>query len=68
MKKIIVTGAAGFIGCNFVRAALAKGYSVVGLDSLTYAGHRENLEGLGGEFELVVGDICDPKLVRSLLQ
>ena len=59
MKTIIVTGAAGFIGCNFVRLALAKGYKVVGYDALTYAGHKENLEGLGPHFSLVVGDIRD---------
>lgn len=65
-KTLIVTGAAGFIGANFTRLALAKGYSVVGLDSLTYAGHRESVEGLGG-FELVVGDIRDSALVQRLL-
>jgi dTDP-glucose 4,6-dehydratase len=68
MKALIVTGAAGFIGCNFVRMALGAGYRVVGLDSLTYAGHEENLEGLGPHFSLVVGDIRDAALVRRLLQ
>ncbi len=57
MKTIIVTGAAGFIGCNFVRLALGRGYRVVGYDALTYAGHRENLEGLGPNFTLVTADI-----------
>ena len=67
-KKILVTGAAGFIGSNFVRMATKKGYSVVGLDLLTYAGHRENLEGVEGDFELVVGDIRDPHVLESLLK
>jgi dTDP-glucose 4,6-dehydratase len=57
LKTIIVTGAAGFIGCNFVRLALGRGYRVVGYDALTYAGHRENLEGLGPNFTLVTADI-----------
>lgn len=66
-KTIIVTGAAGFIGCNFVRLALREGYRVIGYDALTYAGHRENLENLPeGEFELIVGDIRDPKAVAAL--
>jgi dTDP-glucose 4,6-dehydratase len=59
-KTILVTGAAGFIGCNFVRLALKNGYSVVGYDALTYAGHRENLENLGKNFNLIRGDIRDP--------
>lgn len=65
-KTIIVTGAAGFIGCNFVRLALQRGYRVIGFDALTYAGHRENLEGVKGEFELVVGDIRDARAVSTL--
>lgn len=60
MKTLLVTGAAGFIGSNFVRTALGQGYRVVGLDSLTYAGHRENLTGLSENFELVVEDIRSP--------
>ena len=61
MKSILVTGAAGFIGCNFVRLALSRGYRVVGFDALTYAGHRENLENLGANFTLVEGDIRSPE-------
>jgi dTDP-glucose 4,6-dehydratase len=37
-RHILVTGAAGFIGSNFVRIALENGYCVTGLDSLSYAG------------------------------
>lgn len=64
---LLVTGAAGFIGCNFVRLALRSGYRVVGLDALTYAGHRENLAEVGEGFTLVEGDIRDGALVASLL-
>jgi dTDP-glucose 4,6-dehydratase len=66
LKTLIVTGAAGFIGCNFVRLALSRGYRVIGFDALTYAGHRENLADVKGEFELVVGDIRDAKAVASI--
>lgn len=69
VKTLIVTGAAGFIGCNFVRLALQHGYRVVGFDSLTYAGHRENLTGLPADrFELVEGDIRDAQAVRALFE
>jgi dTDP-glucose 4,6-dehydratase len=67
MKTLIATGAAGFIGSNFVRLALKAGYRVIGLDALTYAGHRESLAGIDGPFELVVGDIREPA-IQELLQ
>ena len=68
-STILVTGAAGFIGSNFVEIAVREGRKVIVLDSLTYAGHRENLEGISGpgSCELVVGDIRDPKLTGELL-
>lgn len=66
-KTILVTGAAGFIGCNFVHLALQKGYRVVGYDALTYAGHEENLEGLGANFKLIRGDIRDPETFGTTL-
>jgi len=60
-KIILVTGAAGFIGSNFVEIALQKGYSVVGYDALTYAGHVENLESFvdNPQFKFVKANILD---------
>lgn len=68
MSTLLVTGAAGFIGSNFVRLALQNGHKVVGLDSLTYAGHRENLENLShaDRFKLIVDDIRSPHLGELL--
>jgi dTDP-glucose 4,6-dehydratase len=68
METIIVTGAAGFIGSNFCRMAAESGYRVLGYDLLTYAGHRANLEGIKGNFSLVVGDICDSASFLPLLK
>ena len=71
--RILVTGGAGFIGSNFVRRVhdqTLKGISsVIVLDKMTYAGVKENLEGVigNGNSSLVVGDICDGKLVSGLL-
>lgn len=55
--RILVTGAAGFIGSNFVRLLVERGdHDIVALDALTYAGVRENVPD-GVEF--VHADICD---------
>jgi dTDP-glucose 4,6-dehydratase len=65
--RILVTGAAGFIGSNFARYWLDHhaGDRVVALDLLTYAGDRRNLDGL--EVRFVKGDIADLELAERLL-
>jgi dTDP-glucose 4,6-dehydratase len=65
--RLLVTGAAGFIGSNFVRWWLERhaGDHVVGLDSLTYAGDPRNLDGLG--VRLAVCDICDLEPTERIL-
>ncbi len=71
MRKLLVTGGAGFIGANFVRywAARHPDDMVVVLDALTYAGNRANLEGLAHEpgFRFVHGDIGDKALVEAVM-
>ena len=68
----LVTGGAGFIGANFVRATLARrpDVRVVVLDKLTYAGSLENLRDLPdeGRFEFVRGDIASTEDVRSCFE
>jgi dTDP-glucose 4,6-dehydratase len=72
MQNVLVTGGAGFIGSNFVRYLLRKlpGVQVVNLDSLTYAGRRENLVDLPGSerHTFIQGDIRDRSLVDNLLR
>jgi dTDP-glucose 4,6-dehydratase len=68
---VLVPGGAGFIGSTYVRGRLADhpDDSVRVLDKLTYAGRRENLEGLSDErLELVVGDIADPAAVEAAVE
>jgi dTDP-glucose 4,6-dehydratase len=62
--KLLVTGAAGFIGSTYVRL-VRDDHDVVVLDKLTYAGRRENLPG---GVELVVGAIEDRDLVMELAE
>jgi len=70
-RPILVTGAAGFIGANFVLEWLGRSLSpVVSLDKLTYAGNLDNLAGVANNPRhiFVHGDIGDGELVTSLLQ
>lgn len=71
-KVMLVTGGAGFIGCNFVRYMLNKhrGMKIINLDLLTYAGSMDNLKNLPDESRhtFVQGDICDRELIDSLLR
>ena len=68
---IIVTGAAGFIGSNFVLNWFeTQDEKVIALDKLTYAGNLENLRSVekNKNYEFVHGDIGDSKLISELLQ
>ena len=67
--RVLVTGGAGFIGSGYVRRRLEADPegSVRVLDKLTYAGRRENLEGLD-RCELVEGDIADRDAVAAAIE
>ncbi len=70
MTTLLVTGGAGFIGGNFVLAALRQpGMRVINLDKLTYAGNLDTLAALRGnpQHVFVRGDIGDRALVARLL-
>jgi dTDP-glucose 4,6-dehydratase len=66
--RILVTGAAGFIGSNFVHYWLERhpDDAVVALDLLTYAGNRANLDGVDVPF--VQADIADLDIVENVLR
>ncbi|MFL5955139.1 MAG: dTDP-glucose 4,6-dehydratase [Gaiellaceae bacterium] len=71
MKRVLVTGGAGFISSNFIRHLLAEtDNEVVTLDALTYAGNLENLADVMSHERLsfVHGDIRDAGLVRELIE
>ncbi|PJA81083.1 MAG: dTDP-glucose 4,6-dehydratase, partial [Nitrospirae bacterium CG_4_9_14_3_um_filter_51_5] len=70
METMIVTGGAGFIGANFVRMALRKTEArIVVVDKLTYAGHRENLDGLWDHprLEFIQADIADAEEMTRVM-
>ncbi len=71
MRKLLITGGAGFIGSNFVRYVLNRhpDIQVVNFDRLTYAGNLENLVDVEKDprYEFVRGDICDAEAVAAVL-
>lgn len=71
MKKIMVTGGAGFIGSNFIRYLLEHhpDYRVINFDKLTYAGNLENLSDISSNpnYKFVKGDICNQKQVEKVV-
>ena len=72
MRRILVTGAAGFIGSNFVQWWIEHhpGDNIVGYDALTYAGNLANLKPVAEhkQFTFIKGDIRDGDAVREILK
>lgn len=72
MKRLLVTGGAGFIGSNFVRYVLGEypGVQVTVYDKLTYAGNLDNLADVKDDprYSFVKGDICDRDLVEETVK
>ena len=68
-RRVLVTGGAGFIGSALVRRLVARGYDVLNLDKLTYAGNLASLRDVEGKpnYRFERGDICDRERVAALL-
>jgi UDP-glucose 4-epimerase len=66
MKKVLITGGAGFIGSHLSDHFIQAGSEVVVLDNLT-TGSRDNLKGPGGNAKFVLGDIRNQDLVEELV-
>lgn len=66
LRKILVTGGAGFIGSAFVRQAVAAGYRVIVVDKLTYAADLLRLEAVKNKFKFFKADICRQKQMELI--
>lgn len=70
MKKILITGGAGFIGSHVVRRFVTQypNYHIFNLDALTYAGNLENIKDIENEpnYTFVKGDIIDENFINDL--
>nr|MBA3679170.1 GDP-mannose 4,6-dehydratase [Candidatus Saccharibacteria bacterium] len=69
MKKLLITGGAGFIGTNFVYHLIQHkpDYTITIIDSLNYAGDIKNLESVKDKVTFVQGDIADSELMDELV-
>src|SRR3989338_8565070 len=67
-NKILVTGGAGFIGSEFVRQAASRGYKIIVVDKLTYAGDLQRLQGIKGKYGFYRADISNLKKIREILK
>jgi dTDP-glucose 4,6-dehydratase len=71
MKKIIITGGAGFIGSHVVRRFVTNypDYTIINLDKLTYAGNLANLTDIENQpnYRFVKGDIVDLEFIKTFL-
>ena len=72
MKKILITGGAGFIGSHVVRRFVQQypDYQIVNLDKLTYAGNLANLTDIedAPNYSFVKGDITDAAFIETLFE
>ncbi|MBI3512399.1 MAG: dTDP-glucose 4,6-dehydratase [Bacteroidetes bacterium] len=70
MKKVLITGGAGFIGSHVVRRFVNNypDYHIYNLDALTYAGNLENLRDIDSKpnYTFVKGNICDAEFIQKL--
>ena len=68
MKKLLVTGGAGFIGSEFTRRGIKKGYSIAVVDNLTYAGDLERIKEVESKISFYKADITNREFVAFVFK
>jgi len=66
--KLLVTGGAGFIGSEFVRQAIRKGFETVVVDKLTYAGDLERLKNVKDKIKFYKADIANREFIEYIVK
>lgn len=67
-KKLLVTGGAGFIGSEFVRQGVERGYKIAVVDKLSYAGDRTRLKGVEKKINFYKADVSDKKSLEHIFK
>jgi dTDP-glucose 4,6-dehydratase len=68
MLKLLVTGGAGFIGSEFARQGVTRGYGITVFDKLSYAGDLERLREVDGKIIFLKGDITERETVETVIR
>ncbi len=69
MKRLVITGGAGFIGGALCRYLIVEGLAdIICVDKLTYAADLAGVVDLGGGFDFVEGDVCDGDLMKEVFE
>jgi dTDP-glucose 4,6-dehydratase len=68
MKKLLVTGGAGFIGSEFVRQGVQRRYTITVIDKLSYAGDLKRIKEVEGKITFHAADITDRKSVQDIMK
>ncbi|MEK7824953.1 MAG: dTDP-glucose 4,6-dehydratase, partial [Nitrospirota bacterium] len=68
MKKLLITGGAGFIGSEFVRQGVKRGYEIIVVDKITYAGDMERIKEVEKDVRFYKGDILNRDFIGHVFK
>ena len=68
MKKLLITGGAGFIGSEFVRQGVKRGYEIIVVDKITYAGDMERIKEVEKDVRFYKGDILNRDFIGHIFK